>query len=1069
MMPDYRQLLEAYMLKREQLRAAAASEAAIRAAFLHFTSQAFPSVSSDDIDLERHLKLPVQGAGARIRHGFVDAVYGDLIFEFKRELDATSRAQGESELAKYLDALPHSDRRLGVLSDGILFRVYSFQEGTEPPVQRLQFRDEFRLDPATADDGRLRLDTYFFHARQQRPTARDIALRFGEHSPVFWGSLRTLQKLWSRVHVEPGAQTKMAEWRSLLAIVYGAPVGDDDLFLRHTYLVCLARLLAFSAVQGRVPSRSEVSGILTGDTFAKMGLPDFVTDDFFSWLAEPSLSSDVTEWSNSLAIRLGAAYDLGSVDEDLLKALYQELVDPKTRHDLGEFYTPDWLAERTLREAGFPRMAALKTGDDRQNALFDPSCGSGTFLFTAVRSLRAAGIKGKRLVAFCTRQLAGVDVHPLAVIISKANLIMSLGQDLLEAGKDIRLPVYMANSLALARRALVAPIEVPVDVASLSTRTGKPRQRDVPGVFDVPCSDDDPERKLDQCLDALLRYASPQFTKEDALGGFEKALAGVLSKSDFATQRSAWRANMKLMRWLMEKPPTDSVWRFVLHNAVRPELLARRCFAFVVGNPPWLAYRFIQSPEYQREVREKVFGLGLLGPRQQHLVTQMELATLFFVFCRQHYLADDGVLAFVMPRSVLTGAKQHQAFQRDHILYANAILDCKPVEPLFNVPACVIITGKDGKRRSSVPVVELAGQLAGRNLTWALAAPHLKERRSSFSVLAVGQKSPYFPMAVQGATIVPRSFWFVRPPEQALVVSRDRPYLETDPIAQAIGKPPWNKLDLSGPVEADFLYATLLSSNLLPFAARRFSLVILPLRGRKVLASTHAFREGFPGAAAWFREAERLWKAKRKSSRMDLVARLDYQKLLSRQRPTRGYRVVFNRSGTHIAAAVIKASAVRARTMRKLRTRGFAADFSTYCIDTDDRDEAFYLAAYLNAPSVDDEIKRHQTEGLFGAHAGKGQRDVTRRPLEVLPWPRFDPADPRHSKLAKLSRIAHARAKRWLDGLPPAQRDGPHGRLRTALRRKPLRGILAKIDRLVRAILKRRPTASGPVAKETLY
>jgi len=31
--------------------------------------------------------------------------------------------------------------------------------------------------------------------------------------------------------------------------------------------------------------------------------------------------------------------------EDVLKGLYQELVDPEERHELGEYYTPDWLAE----------------------------------------------------------------------------------------------------------------------------------------------------------------------------------------------------------------------------------------------------------------------------------------------------------------------------------------------------------------------------------------------------------------------------------------------------------------------------------------------------------------------------------------------------------------------------------------------------------------------------------------------------------------------------------------------------------------------------------------------------
>lgn len=40
-------------------------------------------------------------------------------------------------------------------------------------------------------------------------------------------------------------------------------------------------------------------------------------------------------------------YDLARLNQDVLKGVYQELVDPKDRHDLGEYHTPDWLPART--------------------------------------------------------------------------------------------------------------------------------------------------------------------------------------------------------------------------------------------------------------------------------------------------------------------------------------------------------------------------------------------------------------------------------------------------------------------------------------------------------------------------------------------------------------------------------------------------------------------------------------------------------------------------------------------------------------------------------------------------
>ena len=38
--------------------------------------------------------------------------------------------------------------------------------------------------------------------------------------------------------------------------------------------------------------------------------------------------------------------------EICLKKLYQYLVPKQLRHDLGEYYTPDWLAERLLNQLG---------------------------------------------------------------------------------------------------------------------------------------------------------------------------------------------------------------------------------------------------------------------------------------------------------------------------------------------------------------------------------------------------------------------------------------------------------------------------------------------------------------------------------------------------------------------------------------------------------------------------------------------------------------------------------------------------------------------------------------------
>jgi hypothetical protein len=41
---------------------------------------AFPSVQASEVNLEAHIPLTTHTAGAKIQHGFADAVYGELIF-----------------------------------------------------------------------------------------------------------------------------------------------------------------------------------------------------------------------------------------------------------------------------------------------------------------------------------------------------------------------------------------------------------------------------------------------------------------------------------------------------------------------------------------------------------------------------------------------------------------------------------------------------------------------------------------------------------------------------------------------------------------------------------------------------------------------------------------------------------------------------------------------------------------------------------------------------------------------------------------------------------------------------
>ena len=125
----------------------------------------------------------------------------------------------------------------------------------------------------------------------------------------------------------------------LLRQVYGDGVGSDALFLQHTYLTILVKAIAARVLDLEVDDPAEM---LSGRLLTNEGIVGAVEADFFDW---PLLAEGGDELVRSLAGET-VRFRLRDVEVDVLKSLYESLIDPDERHDLGEYYTPDWLAAR---------------------------------------------------------------------------------------------------------------------------------------------------------------------------------------------------------------------------------------------------------------------------------------------------------------------------------------------------------------------------------------------------------------------------------------------------------------------------------------------------------------------------------------------------------------------------------------------------------------------------------------------------------------------------------------------------------------------------------------------------
>lgn len=427
-------------------------------------------------------------------------------------------------------------------------------------------------------------------------------------------------------------------------------------------------------------------------------------------------------------------------------------------------------------------------------------------------------------------------------------------------------------------------------------------------------------------------------------------------------------------------------------------------FDIILGNPPWIVLRSIKSREYQDFIKKEMFRYHLINNGNIHLHTQLDTSTLFFRKCAHKYLGRGGIIAFVMPRSVLGSTYQHANFRKfdtpDTKLLT--IVDLEHVKPLFKTPSCVLIARKAGGHSYPVPLEKYSGELPENDLSLLQIKAHLTIENEYYVPPANQQKASYYYNRFKvGVSIFPRSLYFVdlhSIRDHCIRVTSSRSILQ-------IVKEPW-RIELEGKVEEDFLFCTILPYEMLPFGFLKIYPVILPLDidGAKyrILGLTEMKRQGFSGAYDWFKHAQKIWdenKTTKANERFPkLTDRLNYNNLLSFQHPDNKYIVLYNATGKDVTSCVIdKAQLVPLDVDdSKVHPQAFIADVKTWFFETNSAEEAHYLCAILNSTLLSRLIKPYQPRGLFGARA------IHRRPLQ-FPIPRFDRQNSLHLELSSLT------------------------------------------------------------------
>jgi hypothetical protein len=655
------------------------------------------------IAIEKQLAFIQKEAGIQLegKHEFtvamgrVDSVYSRVLIEYKNPSSPAARIGPKLDspgTKKVVDQIKERFRGLkddqnqppeslfGVGTDGLYFVFVRFRD------KKWDVREPVEVTKHTVEQF---LWALFNLGRKGKPFQPDyLAADFGagENSIALPGVHALYYAI--RTTKNPKAQTFFNQWKILFGEVCGYDVDNPSdkmkklaesygiavkgfqpaelLFALHSYYALFMKLLAAEIVSfypqhpsplkklhGAATSnklKTELEDLEKGSIFRHLGITNFLEGDLFAWYtsvwAEP-IEKLVRDMVNRLD-----DYNPGTLSEDpansrdLLKKLYQQLFPKSVRHDLGEYYTPDWLAEHVLNEVGYK--------GDPDKRVMDPACGSGTFLVMTINRIKKWFEENRENVAYDEGDLAkkvlanvvGFDLNPLAVMAARTNYLIALG-DLAHRVGSLEIPIYLCDSIMM-----------PSEYGGLfAGGLGKSREfKTAATTFIVPT-------EIAQSREDIAKYAEQlEFCVRNGYKArefLERCRDEGLTVSELSMHKELYEDLVRL-----DKENRNGVWARIIKNAFAPLFVGK--VHYVVGNPPWVNWDNLPE-EYRDQTKRLWIGHGLFtlsGTAGKLGGGKKDISMLFVNECLRSYLDPKGRLGYVITQSLFKTEGSADGFRK---------------------------------------------------------------------------------------------------------------------------------------------------------------------------------------------------------------------------------------------------------------------------------------------------------------------------------------------------------------------------------------------------------------------
>jgi hypothetical protein len=373
--------------------------------------------------------------------------------------------------------------------------------------------------------------------------------------------------------------------------------------------------------------------IESGEYFKQINITNLNDGNFFSWYLSEEWNKTFLE-NLKKVIMLVDTYDIdirnteNIISGDLFKGLYENFIPKIVRHSFGEYHTPSYLAKYVLERL------KIKDEDYISKKFIDPCCGSGTFILELYNKKLKAIDKKIDFQDFLNG-IAGVDINPLSVLITKANIfINSINKVTFDTNKKYEIPIYNCDSLFIPRKIKINEIEC----YSFSLKTVSVQE------------------KLELMLPVQL------VRNKDFINIFQKIEKNIneLNIKKIQNELKKHIDNFKEIEKELEekfiniieikRKNSDFEYFKTFYNYFK--LASYEKFDYIVGNPAWV--RWADLPEtYKENLKNNIDIRNIFNSSKSFGGVDLNFCILLANKCCERWFDKKSKLAYLMPKNII--------------------------------------------------------------------------------------------------------------------------------------------------------------------------------------------------------------------------------------------------------------------------------------------------------------------------------------------------------------------------------------------------------------------------------